>query len=168
MKTLRYILSALMVLITTAVYAAGFQSASSNMNIFTNANANLHSLGSVSFMDCGSLVFLSSHCDRGTNGTSVSVPMFDTSSLRYSGFQLPVAAISGVTTAEDINPARRLAGPRREPSDPFGGEDIGGTENPDEPGSAPLGDAIGMLLLLALGYGIFRSMRKERHLIYNI
>lgn len=89
--------------------------------------------------------------------------------MMKSGSALPMAATSGTTTADENAPS----GPRRakkgdpDPSNPFynettgENETIGGTGNPNEP-ATPLGDAILPLLLLALGYMVYRRRKRAR------
>ena len=76
-----------------------------------------------------------------------------------SGSALPMAAVSGITTADDYAPS----GPRRAKRD-VGDDDEGTTEdgdpdpkNPGEP--APIGDVLWPLMLLALGYMVYRRKR---------
>lgn len=104
---------------------------------------------------------------QSTAAGSVTLPMVSPSSGGYqpmtgttyfsSGSALPMAAASGVQSAEDINPARRMAGPRREVN-PFGGETIDDTETPNEPGT-PIGDGLWVLLAFALSYAILSRRR---------
>ncbi len=105
---------------------------------------------------------------QSTAAGSVTLPMVSSTSGSYqpmtgttyfsSGSALPMAAASGVQSAEDINPARRMAGPRREGEDPFRGETINGIETPNEPGT-PIGDGLWVLLALALSYAILSRRR---------
>ncbi len=150
MKTLRYILSALMMLVLTSAFAANTQS--SDAKLATISTSRVQSAGAM--VSASPEFQLTSYDNQVNNRVSVN--------FGKSGSNLPVAAATGVTTAEDINPSRRLVGPRREGEDPFGGEDIGGTDNPDEPGSAPLSDAIALLLLMALGYALVRLCQARK------
>ena len=103
---------------------------------------------------------------QSTAAGSVTLPMVSSTSGSYqpmtgttyfsSGSALPMAAASGVQSAEDINPARRMAGPRR--GDPFGEQTIEDVENPNEPGT-PIGDGLWVLLALALSYAILSRRR---------
>lgn len=92
--------------------------------------------------------------------------------MMKSGSALPIAAVSGTTTADDYAPS----GPRRakkedpDPSNPFynettgENENIGGTGNPNEPGT-PIGDAILPLMVMALAFcGVVYLRRKKRTL----
>lgn len=145
MKTLKYILIACMVMSLTAAYAVEFPTTSP---------------------------YQPATPYQPTSTGSITLPMVSSTSGSYqpmtgttyfsSGSALPMAAASGVQSAEDINPARRMAGPRREGENgPFGGETIEGTETPNEPGEddLPLGDGLWILLALALSYAIL-SRRK--------
>ena len=87
--------------------------------------------------------------------------MQSTSIMKGSGSTLPQAAISGTSTTYTTTTG--AYGPRRakKDEDPFGGETIGGTDNPLEPGS-PLGDAAMPLALLALAYLLVRIVRARR------
>jgi len=96
--------------------------------------------------------------------------MHSTSGMISSGSALPSAATSGAvvtgsklgtyetaSTASEGPSGRRKA---KKDENPFG-EDIGGTDNPLEPGS-PIGDAGWPLMLLALAYAIYRVRRRIR------
>ena len=73
----------------------------------------------------------------------------------YSGSALPLAAATGVSTTDE-SPSNSNNGPKRsKKEDPFGGETIGGTTNPQQPGT-PIGDALLPLMLMALLYVLFR------------
>ena len=88
--------------------------------------------------------------------------MQSTSIMKGSGSTLPQAAISGTSTTYTTSTTGTY-GPRRakKDEDPFGGETIGGTDHPMEPGS-PLGDAALPLLLLACAYVLFRYVRTRK------
>ena len=83
--------------------------------------------------------------------------------MMKSGSALPMAAVSGITTADDYAPS----GPRRAKRDVGGG---GTTENedpdPDNPGEPmPLGDVLWPLMLMALAFcGVVYLRRKKRTL----
>ena len=86
------------------------------------------------------------------------------SALVSSGSSLPQAAVTGTTTADETGVGGPKKGIRRatqEEEDPFGGETIGGTENPIEPGT-PIGDAMWPLMLLALAYVLARAFHRKR------
>ena len=83
--------------------------------------------------------------------------------MMKSGSALPMAAVSGITTAEDYAPS----GPRRAKRDVGdGGTTEDGDEDPDNPGEPmPLGDTILPLLLMALAFcGVVYLRRKKRTL----
>ena len=88
--------------------------------------------------------------------------MQSTSIMKGSGSTLPQAAISGTSTTYTTS-TTGTNGPRRakKDEDPFGGETIGGTENPYEPGT-PLGDAAWPLMLLACVYALMRAFPKRK------
>ena len=69
------------------------------------------------------------------------------------------AFTTGVSTGNPVT----TTGPRRATmeDDPFGGETIGGTENPQQPGT-PVGDGLWALLLMAAGYLIYRVRTRKR------
>lgn len=92
---------------------------------------------------------------------SMTTPMVNfhsTSAMTGSGSCLPIAAVSGVTSAEeyinggkDHNPSGpKRVGPSRPPADPF---------------DDPLTDAVPCLLLLALGYTL--CVARKRHQTTN-
>ena len=86
------------------------------------------------------------------------------SALVSSGSSLPQAAVTGTTTADETGVGGPKKGIRRatqEEEDPFGGETIGGTENPIEPGT-PIGDAMWLLMALAAAYAVLRVYRRKR------
>ena len=84
-------------------------------------------------------------------------------SIMNSGSALPLAAVSGTTTANDNAPG----GPRRAKKEvnPFTGEGTAGDiGNPLEP-AVPLGDAILPLMMMALAFcGVVYLRRKKRTL----
>lgn len=77
-----------------------------------------------------------------------------TSSMPLSGSALPMAAATGTTIAI------WGSGPLRDgEGDPFGGQTIGSTENPDQPGT-PIGDTPWILFGLMLGaYAVVKRRR---------
>lgn len=85
------------------------------------------------------------------------------STMMYSGSALPLAAATGVSTAD--SPSKGNGGPRRammeDPTDPFGGQTIGGTTNPLEPGT-PIGDGILPMMVMAVLFAGFVAMRRRR------
>lgn len=82
--------------------------------------------------------------------------------MMKSGSALPMAAVSGTTTAEDYAPS----GPRRAKRDVGDGEATEGDEDPDNPGEpAPIGDVLWPLMLMALAFcGVVYLRRKKRTL----
>ena len=83
------------------------------------------------------------------------------SDMMYSGTALPLAAATGTSTAGD-SPTQ--GGPRRatmEDPDPFGGQTIGGTTNPTEPGT-PIGDAVIPLLIMAMLFSGIMALRRKK------
>ena len=90
------------------------------------------------------------------------VHMTSTSGMVYSGSTLPQAAATGATLADESPAYAPGKGGRiRKTEDPFGGETIGGTDNPTEPGT-PLGDAFWPLALLACAYALMRVFLKRK------
>ena len=76
-----------------------------------------------------------------------------TSSMPLSGSALPMAAATGTTVAI------WSTGPLRDEEDPFNGETINGTDNPNEPGT-PIGDTPWILFGLMLGaYAVVKRRR---------
>lgn len=83
--------------------------------------------------------------------------------MMKSGSALPMAAVSGTTTADDYAPS----GPRRAKRDVGeGGTTEDGDEDPDNPGEPmPLGDVLWPLMLMALAFcGVVYLRRKKRTL----
>lgn len=77
--------------------------------------------------------------------------------MMSSGSALPMAAVTGTTTADDYTPARSSR-PRR-----VEGSGTEGDDDPDEPGEPmPIGDAVLPLMLFACAYFIWRATRKRR------
>ena len=87
--------------------------------------------------------------------------MQSTSGMVGSGSTLPMAATSGVFTAGEAPSAYTpfsISQPKREGED--GWED---DEDPSRPGEPfPLGDAAWPLMILALGYCVWRVMRQRK------
>jgi hypothetical protein len=84
-------------------------------------------------------------------------------SMMKSGSALPMAAVSGTTTADDNAPARSSR-PRRV------GEDEGfeGGDDPDVPENPfPLGDAVLPLMLMAMLFAGVIAVRKKRAVKVN-
>ncbi len=86
------------------------------------------------------------------------------SAIMSSGSALPMAAVTGTTSADDYAPS---SGPRRAKKEvnPFTGEGTAGDiGNPKEPG-VPLGDVLWPLMLMALAFcGVVYLRRKKRTL----
>ena len=82
--------------------------------------------------------------------------------MMKSGSALPMAAVSGITTAEDYAPA----GPRRAKRGVGDDDDYEDdeTKEPEEP-AVPLGDVLWPLMLMALAFcGVVYLRRKKRTL----
>ena len=89
-----------------------------------------------------------------------------TSTLMESGSKLPIAARNGLTiganTPDDNTPSGGVGSPRRaKKDDPFGGETIEGTGDPQEPGT-PIGDGVWVLLMMTAGYVGWMMLRRRR------
>lgn len=82
--------------------------------------------------------------------------------MMKSGSALPMAAVSGITTADDYAPS----GPRRAKRNVGDGGTTEGDEDPDNPGEpAPIGDVLWPLMLMALAFcGVVYLRRKKRTL----
>ena len=86
------------------------------------------------------------------------------SKMMSSGSSLPMAAVSGVSitgaTPESSSPVTKHPGHvRREDGNGDGWED---EEEPDKPGEMfPLGDVLWPLMLMAVGYIIYRIRRRD-------
>lgn len=158
MKTLKYILSIWMVLTLTAAYAADYRSTSPYLYTTSGNSTRLSSMGASSIGQTS----VSFAAQPVSSGSTVSLPMTSTTTFRFGGSTLPMAAVSGVTTADDVHPTRRMSGPRRDPFDPFGGETIDDTSNPDEPG-IPVGSGLWLLIMLAIGYGAYYAARRREN-----
>jgi hypothetical protein len=91
-----------------------------------------------------------------------TLPMSSTgSAMMRSGSTLPMAAVSGTTTADDYTPARSSRPRRVEGS---GTED--GDADPDAPGEPnPLGDAMLPMLLCAAVFCGAIAIRRKRSAI---
>lgn len=91
------------------------------------------------------------------------VHMTSTSGMVYSGSTLPQAAVTGATLADESPAYAPGKGGRirKTEDDPFGGETIGDTDHPLEPGT-PLGDVFWPLALLALAYLSLRVFIKRK------
>ena len=79
--------------------------------------------------------------------------MQSTSGMMYSGSNLPQAAATGATLAEEP----RVQSSGRPGHIPFGDQTIENTDNPNEPGT-PLGDVFWPLMLLAGVYALMRVL----------
>jgi len=92
---------------------------------------------------------------------------YSTSTLKGSGSSLPIAARNGFTiganTPDDNSSSGGAGGPRRgkKDEDPFGGETIGGTSDPLEPGT-PIGEGMWVLLLLAAGFAGYKTRMRRK------
>ena len=84
--------------------------------------------------------------------------MQSTSGMMYSGSNLPQAAATGATLAEEprVQSSGRPGHIRRD-ENPFGDQTIENTDNPNEPGT-PLGDVFWPLMLLAGVYALMRVL----------
>lgn len=82
--------------------------------------------------------------------------------MMKSGSALPMAAVSGITTADDYAPS----GPRRAKRDVGGGGTTEDDEDPDNPSEPmPLGDVLWPLMVMALAFcGVVYLRRKKRTL----
>lgn len=136
MKTMRYILSLIAVLSVLSLSAATFGTpyqAPKRRPVYITQTGTPMPTATMSSMDAA---------------------------MMSSGSTLPMAAVSGTTTANDYAPA----GPNRAKKDVGGGgttEDEGDPDNPGEP--YPLGDAALPLFLLACVYICARAfLRKKR------
>lgn len=93
---------------------------------------------------------------------------YSTSTLKESGSSLPLAARYGLTIGAE-NPDDNAAagilayGPRRAKmdDDPFGGQTIGDTSTPQEPGT-PVGDGTWVMLVMAMGFAGVTLLRRRR------
>ena len=92
------------------------------------------------------------------------VQMHSTSVMAPCGSVLPQAATTGVYTTYDAqrSGASKVPGRRKTEENPFGGDDVSGTDNPIEPGT-PLGDAMWPLMALACAYVLLRYIRTRKH-----
>ena len=80
--------------------------------------------------------------------------------MMSSGSALPMAAVTGTTSADDYAP---LSGPRRAKKEVGGGEDTEDEEENTHIGEpSPIGDAVLPLMLFACAYFIWRATRKRR------
>ena len=87
-----------------------------------------------------------------------SYSFHSTSCMTGSGSRLPSAAIDGVRMSGSSPLPLSSRGYSPMEDDPFGGETIGGTENPLQPG-APIGSGLLPLLLMAAGYALWMRRR---------
>lgn len=137
MKTLRYLLIAIVVMLTALPAGAQYTK--------VNSVAGCTTFGQT---------------ERQYQFRSTSAMLTEDTKLGLS----EGAFSSGVSTGEPIN--TKSSGPRRATmdDDPFGGETIGGTENPQQPGT-PLGDGVWAMLLMAAGYLIYRVRTRKREVM---
>ena len=85
-----------------------------------------------------------------------------TSTMASSGSQLPLAAVSGTTTAGNCPAAYASAYVSRPRKEVGGGGGVESEDDPDDPEEPfPVGDGTWVLLLLAAAYGALR-LRKFR------
>ena len=89
-----------------------------------------------------------------------------TSAILMADTQLGLAEGGAFTAGVNTGNPVTTTGPRRATmeDDPFGGETIGGTENPQQPGT-PVGDGLWALLLMAAGYLIYRVRTRRREVM---
>lgn len=79
--------------------------------------------------------------------------------MMKSGSALPMAAVSGTTTADDYAPS----GPRRAKRDVGDGGTTEGDEDPDNPSEpAPIGDVLWPMMLMAMLFAGVIAVRKKR------
>lgn len=95
-----------------------------------------------------------------------TVSMSSTGSMMYSGSGLPMAAVSGTTTANEYAAARIGSRPRRivgdEDDEGTGYEEGDITQEIKEP-ETPIGDALLPLMLMAIGYLVWKRRRREEN-----
>ena len=94
-----------------------------------------------------------------------TVSMSSTGSMMYSGSGLPMAAVSGTTTANEYAAARIGSRPRRivgDEEEGTGYEEGDETQESNEPGT-PVGDAVLPLMLMAFGYLVWKRRRREEN-----
>jgi len=90
-----------------------------------------------------------------------------TSVMAGTGSTLPLAAQQGAmvtgNTPGSYSPATpgHIRRAKQEDPDPFGDETIGGTTNPNEPGT-PIGDGLWALMLLAGAFAFVRVFLKKK------
>jgi len=137
MKTLRYLL---MVMAVAIVCATAQAQPTAQFKTSENKTAFEHQVGKAHF------------------------EFYSTSTMMESGSRLPLAARNGLTiganTPDDNSPSGGVSGPRRAKMDenPFGGETVGDTGNPNEPGT-PVGEGMWVMMLMAAGYAVYRKRR---------
>ena len=138
MKTLRYLLIVIGVLSVVSVAAATFGTTYQPQRRGIQYNQHYAEMPTLTMSSTGSV-------------------------MMKSGSALPMAAVTGTTSADDYAPS----GPRRAKRDVGDGgtteDDDPDPENPGEP--MPLGDAILPLMVMALAfYGVVYLRRKKRTL----
>ena len=91
-----------------------------------------------------------------------TLPMSSTgSAMMSSGSALPMAAVTGTTTADQTAPS---SGPRRAKMEDDEGWE--GDPDPEYPGEVtPIGDAVLPLMLLIGGYGMLVYFRRKRGVV---
>lgn len=140
MKTLRYLLIAMVVMLMSMTAQAEFKySTSKDYQFYTlSTQADDNSMSSV----------------MGSRSTSTLMGDGSIPPLMKSGSRLPIAA---------RNSANSPSRPRREgEADPFGGQTINDVTNPQDPGS-PVGDGVWLLMALMLGYGGYMMCRRRKN-----
>lgn len=87
---------------------------------------------------------------------------YSTSTILASDAKLGLAEGGAFTTGVSTGNPVKTSAPRRATmeDDPFGGETIEGTGDPQEPGT-PIGDGMCVLLLMACGYGVYRRRKMQ-------
>jgi hypothetical protein len=156
MKTIKFILLIFVLICSTMLMATEYKLHQASSATFK----------SVSMGGAGHMLHNSSWNNRtiissdGSARVNNPVTEFQSTSAMYSsGSVLPLAAVSGVTTTNDlINPSSKPRGPRRI-IDEDDQEDK--PNNWEDPNKTPIGNALLPLLLLVVGYIIYIPHRKS-------
>ena len=156
MKTLRYLLIAMVIGLASASMQAQVKQSKQSEKV----EYQFHSTSSQVNNTSSSVM-----------GKTTSTLMGDgqISSLMTSGSRLPIAARNGVivgSTSPDDNTSNGGAGRpglRRGKKDdnPFGDDNVGGTDDPQEPGT-PIGDGMWVLMVLATVFCGVIYLRRKR------